>query len=172
MNQLWKLCEISYINCITLVMDPFVLQQCKNCRFPKLEEKKKSVYHIQATRASPPLITFRHATCLTKTSRMVGLQGSYDLSWNPWKLLLSFHYNNIDPSGNIIWCVSPWLSPPLLLGKTIFILGEKEVWRQINGSYVSPHVHVVKWKFQAPWSHWSHGVNHLSCYLQISDSSV
>lgn len=52
------------------------------------------------------------------------------------KLSLSFHYNNTDPSGNIIQCVSPWLSPPLLLGKTIFILGEKGVWRQINGSCV------------------------------------
>lgn len=45
------------------------------------------------------------------------------------KLLLSFHYNNIDPSGNIIQSVSPWLSLTLLLGKTIFILSEKEVLR-------------------------------------------
>lgn len=59
------------------------------------------------------------------------------------QLLLSFHYNNIDPSGNIIQSVSLWLSLPLLLGKTVFIRGEKEVWGQINGSCVVPHVHVV-----------------------------
>lgn len=57
----------------------------------------------------------------------------------------------------------PLAKPPLLLGKTIFIRGEKEVWRQINGSYVLLHVHVVKWKFQALCSHWSRAMNHLFC---------
>lgn len=40
--------------------------------------------------------------------------------------------------------LAPFAEPTPLLGKVVFLLGEKEVWRQTNGFRVLPHVHVQR----------------------------